>query len=149
MCVFLCYVCFLPNTFLKNLSTFLAKWMVSTVSLSLRMKSSPVQDGNQNKERVNDRVWSHKSLIRNLRLTHRIGHKFTKAREFIGLHPEGPWLGKGGGVGVSQGGCLSYLISILNPLQNAAARPNWRLAPSCNYLVSSKVFMSVCANKCI
>lgn len=80
-----------------SISAFLAKWMVLTGILTLRMRGSPVQDRNQNKERVKDHVWSHKSLIRNLRRTHRIGHKFTKAREFIGLHPEGPGLGKGGG----------------------------------------------------
>lgn len=90
-----------------RISALLAKWMVSTGILSLRMRALPVQDRNQNKERVKDRVWSHKSLIRNLRLTHRIGHKFTKARELIGLHPEGPGLGKG------VGGCEPGRVPLL------------------------------------
>lgn len=142
----MCVCCLLlPSTFLKNLC--ISCPVDGFSPKSVRTWGSPTQDRSQNKEKVKDHVWSHKSLIRISRITHRIGHKFTKAREFIGLHPEGPRLGKGGGV--SQGGCLSYLISILNPLQNTAAQPNWRLAPSCNYLVSSKVFMSVCANKCI
>lgn len=55
--------------------------------LSLRTRGSSTQDRRQNKEKVKDHVWSHKSLIRISRITHRIAHKFTKAREIHWFPP--------------------------------------------------------------